>query len=241
MPYLDEPLSFALYIQTKWKGGRYSIFYDAIFMCVKAQLYPLGVKFSKEKHYQDKALWFRYWVCAWKWFSWLSTPPSKKGTAPWWMLQYVAWFPSSTKGLLLDSPRLEIFSGNCPNLKRITLTYDILPHSQEKPQPNDWSKRGCKIQALAFKLKAIWKVHSQLQNSQWGRPKNLRPLCLIYFLSFSSTMYWSWHLSLNFWRANLSNLCFRISFPRKRLWLQHHFISFPTMPLITIFDEYNRS
>lgn len=153
----------------------------------------------------------------------------------------MAWFPSSTEGLLLDSPRFEIFSGNCPNLKRIILT-NILPHFPEKPRPNDCSKLGCKIQAPSFYLKAIWKVPSQLQNSQWGWLKNLRPLCLILlsFLLFHNVL--SWDLSLNFWHANLSNLCFRISFPRKRLCLQHHFISFPTMPLsLPLMSIINRS
>lgn len=89
---------------------------------------------------------------------------------------------------------------------------------------NDWSKRGCKIQVSSFHLRIIWKAHPNSRTLSGIGWRTWDDPVWSYFLSFSSTMYWSWDLSFNFWHVNL---CFRISLPRKRRCLQHHFIPFP--------------
>lgn len=103
MIYLDEPLSFVLYVQSKWKGERCSISYDPIAMCVKAQLYSFLVKFSKEKNDKDKVAWFWYWVCACKSVSWLSITFQKRLSSVVHAVMHGIGFPVALKNYFLTA------------------------------------------------------------------------------------------------------------------------------------------
>lgn len=128
MIYLDEPLSFVLYVQTKWKGERCSISYDPIAMCVKAQLYSFLVKFSKEKNDKDKVAWFWYWVCACKSVSWLSITFQKRLSSVVHAVMHGIGFPVALKNYFLTA--LNSQSSLEIALVWSTLT-KVLPHSWE--------------------------------------------------------------------------------------------------------------
>lgn len=156
MPYLDEPLSFALYIQPNEKEKDVA-FSMMLLPCVsKLNFTPFWSNFQRKNNYQDKAVWFWYGVCAWKSVSWLSTTFARRLCSVVDAVMHGVGFSVALKDFYSTGLNLQSSLGIV--LIWSTLT-NILPHFQGQPHPSDWSKRGCKIHVPSFHLKIIWKVH----------------------------------------------------------------------------------